>query len=88
MLHYRINVLQELKRAGYSTYRIRAEKILSEGTMQRLRTGSTAISVESLGILCNILQCQPGDILEWVPEDSNAGSTQSGTVGTADNILK
>lgn len=69
MLQYKINVLQELKKAGYSTYRVREEKVLSEGTMQRLRTGSTAISVESLGILCNILQCQPGDILEWVPEE-------------------
>ena len=61
MLQYKMNVLQELKNAGYSTYRIRAEKILSEGTMQRLRTGSTAITVESLG--------QPGDILEWVAEE-------------------
>ena len=69
MLQYKMNVLQELKNAGYSTYRIRAEKILSEGTMQRLRTGSTAITVESLGILCNILRCQPGDILEWPAED-------------------
>ena len=69
MLQYKINVLQELKKAGYSTYRVREEKVLSEGTMQRLRTGSTAISVESLGILCNILRCQPGDILEWKPED-------------------
>ena len=69
MLQYKMNVLQELKNAGYSTYRIRAEKILSEGTMQRLRTGSTAITVESLGILCNILRCQPGDILEWGAED-------------------
>lgn len=69
MLQYKTNVLQELKNAGYSTYRIRAEKILSEGTMQRLRTGSTAITVESLGILCSILRCQPGDILEWAAED-------------------
>ena len=69
MLNYKMNVLQELKNAGYSTYRIRAEKILSEGTMQRLRTGSTAITVESLGILCNILRCQPGDILEWAAEE-------------------
>ena len=69
MLQYKMNVLQELKNAGYSTYRIRAEKILSEGTMQRLRTGSTAITVERLGILCNILRCQPGDILEWAAED-------------------
>ena len=76
MLQYKLNVLQGLKKAGYSTYRIRAEKILSEGTMQRLRTGSTAISVESLGILCNILQCQPGDILEWIPEEVTPGEPE------------
>ena len=69
MLRYKMDILQNLKIAGYSTYLIRAEKILSEGTMQRRRTGSTAITVESLGILCNILRCQPGDILEWVAED-------------------
>lgn len=69
MLRYKMDILQNLKIAGYSTYLIRAEKILSEGTMQRLRTGSTAITVESLGILCNILRCQPGDILEWAAED-------------------
>lgn len=77
MLRYKINVLQGLKEAGYSTYRVRAEKILSEGTMQRLRTGSTAISVESLGVLCNLLQCQPGDILEWVPEDGAPGDPKA-----------
>lgn len=75
MLRYRFDVLQRLKKEGYSTYRIREDKILAEGTMQRIRTGSTAISVESLGILCNILRCQPGDILEWVPEEEQGVST-------------
>ena len=74
MLRYRLDVLQELKKAGYSTYRIREDKILAEGTMQKIRTGSTAISVESLGILCNILRCQPGDILEWLPEEQRASA--------------
>ena len=69
MLRYRLDVLQELKKAGYSTYRIREDKILAEGTMQKIRTESTAIRVESLGMLCNILRCQPGDILEYTPEE-------------------
>lgn len=69
MLRYKTDILDALKKAGYSTYRIRKEKVLAEGTMQRIRMGSTAISLESLGILCNILQCQPGELIEWVPED-------------------
>ena len=31
---YKIDVIAALKRAGYSTYRIRKEKIFSEGTLQ------------------------------------------------------
>lgn len=69
MLRYKIDILQALKKTGYSTYRIRAEKILAEGTMQRIRKGNPAISVESFGIACNILQCQPGELLEWFPEE-------------------
>ena len=74
MLRYRLDVLQELKKAGYSTYRIREDKIFAEGTMQKIRTGSTAIRVESLGILCNILRCQPGDIQEWLAEELGASA--------------
>ena len=66
MLKYRVNILKELKNAGYSSYRLRQEKILSEGTLQKMRSGNIAITMESLGVVCDILQCQPGDLVEWV----------------------
>lgn len=88
MLNYKINVQQKLKEAGYSSYRLRQEKLLSESTVQKLRLGDMSLSFATLNVICNILQCQPGDILEWVPEGGAAGSTKSGTVGTADNVLK
>lgn len=69
MLRYKFNVQEKIKEAGYSTYRLRREKILSEGTIQKLRSGNTTITLESLNIICNLLRCQPGDILEWVPEE-------------------
>ncbi len=67
MLRYKVNILEELKKAGYSTYRMRQEKVLSESTLQRIREGSTVIAMESLSVICDILQCQPGDLVEWVP---------------------
>ena len=73
MLRYKVNLQQKIKEAGYSTYRLRQEKILPESTLQKLRTGNTTINMESFNTICNILQCQPGDILEWVPEDSAPG---------------
>ena len=69
MLRYKVNLQQELKEAGYSTYRLRQEKLLPESTVQKLRTGNMSLSFATLNTICNILQCQPGDILEWVPEE-------------------
>ncbi len=69
MLRYKINILEELKKAGYSSYRMRQEKVLAESTLQRIREGNTSIELESLGVICNILRCQPGDLVEWVENE-------------------
>ena len=68
-IKYKIDVLAALKAAGYNTNRIRKEKLLSESTLQRLRKGEL-INGENLGKLCELLRCQPGDILEYVPEEA------------------
>lgn len=69
MLQYKFNIQEKLKEAGYSTYRLRKEKLLSESTVQKIRTGDMTLTFSTLNTICNILQCQPGDILEWVPEE-------------------
>ena len=68
-IKYKIDVLAALKAAGYNTNRIRKEQLLSESTLQRLRKGEL-INGENLGKLCELLRCQPGDILEYVPEEA------------------
>lgn len=67
-LIYKIDVLPALKKAGYNTTRIRKEKILSESTLQKFREGKP-VSWENIETLCTLLECQPGDILEHIPED-------------------
>jgi putative transcriptional regulator len=62
---YKIDILEALKAAGYSTYRIRKDKLLGEATVQKLR-GSEPLSWETLATICRLLQCQPGDIMEYV----------------------
>lgn len=66
-IRYRIDVLEALKRKGYSSYQVRIEKKLSEYTIQQLRRNEL-VSWKNLGRLCAILSCQPGDIIEYVPE--------------------
>lgn len=69
MIRYKINVLQALRDAGYSSYRLQKEKLLADSTLQKLRSGQTSITVENLNVICGLLGCQPGDILEWAPEE-------------------
>ena len=63
-LRYTIDVLQALKDKGYNTNRLRKEKLLSEGAIQRLRH-SEPVSWSNIEQLCKLLQCQPADIMEY-----------------------
>lgn len=69
MLKYKVSILAELKKAGYPTTRIRRERLLAEGTVQKIREGKIAMTLESLGVICDILECQPGDLVEWVRDE-------------------
>lgn len=53
---------------GLTTYRIRKEKIISESALQSLRTGKS-VSMDTIDRLCKALDVQPGDILEYIPEN-------------------
>lgn len=68
MIKYKIDVLEALKSHGYSTYKIRNDKILNESTVQKLRSNKY-INMENLDKLCILLDCQPGDLLEFIPDD-------------------
>lgn len=68
MICFKVNVLQQLKAAGYSSYRLQKERLLADSTIQKLRTGQTTITLENLGTICALLQCQPGDLIEWTQD--------------------
>lgn len=58
-----------MKEKGLTTYRIRKEKIISEGTLQKLREGKV-VTTDTIERLCAALNCQPGDIMEYIPEEA------------------
>lgn len=59
---------------GYTTYRIRKEKLIGQGTLTALRHGTGGLDHKTLARLCKILECQPGDLMEYVEGDANAGN--------------
>ena len=68
MLRYKIDILDALKQVGFSSYRIRKDKLIGEAQMQKIRIGEIA-SKDTLNTICRLLNCQPGDILEYVPDE-------------------
>lgn len=56
-----------MEEKGLTTYKIRQEKIISESTLQNIRNGKR-ITTDSIAALCSALNCQPGDLLEYVPD--------------------
>ncbi len=67
-LKYKFDVLQELKARGYSAYRLAQEKLLSGSSIQKLRTGEV-LGAEGIATLCELLECQPGDLLRYNREE-------------------
>lgn len=67
-LKYKIDVLSELKNAGYNTSKLRKEKLLSESTIQKFRN-KLPVSWENIETLCRLLKVQPGDIIEYIPDN-------------------
>lgn len=62
-MKYKINdILAALKAAGYTTYRLQKDNLLSQSTIQKLRD-KEPISWANIEKLCQLLNCQPGDIL-------------------------
>lgn len=65
---YKKDVLKALQESGYSTYRLRKERLLSESTIHKLRYG-IGVSWDNIETICRLLGCQPGDILEYAEEE-------------------
>lgn len=56
-----------MKEKGLTTYRIRKEHIITETTLQKLREGKN-VTTDSIASLCQVLECQPGDLMEYIPD--------------------
>ena len=65
-LQDKVDVLAELQEKGYNTNRISTEGLLSKSTLQKFRN-NLGVSWENLETLCRLLECQPADLIEYVP---------------------
>lgn len=62
------DILRRLSDAGWSTYRLQKERQLPNSVIIQLRAGKP-ITTRTLDTVCRLLDCQPGDILAYVPDE-------------------
>ena len=68
MLKYKFDVLDTLKESGYTTTKLRKEKLLGENAIQSLRHGEM-VGIIALDKICTLLDMQPGNIIQYVEND-------------------
>lgn len=70
---YKIDVLKALKDKGYTSYVLKdkikmGDNYIGQRQIQQIRNGEV-VSNTCLDKLCRLLDCQPGDILEYNNEE-------------------
>ena len=57
-----------LETNGWTTYKIRKEKLIGQGTVTALKSGTGGLDSKTISKICARLNCQPGDLMEYVPD--------------------
>lgn len=70
MIKYKIDIMAALKEKGYSSYKLRKNRILSEKVMTDIR--KSKVTMSTLNQVCRLLNCQPGEILEYLPDTADS----------------
>ena len=69
-------LFQLLKEKGLKKYDLRKDKVIGMSALESMRTGKRHVDTRTIEYLCAYLHCQPGDIMEYIPdEETNKGDT-------------
>ncbi len=64
------NLLSLFKEKGITSYTItKKDKIIGQATWKKIHEGGH-IDTRTIESLCKYLHCQPGDILEYIPDNN------------------
>ena len=66
-------LVAELEQRGITSYTLKAKynNIIGQATYKKIKEGGD-IDTRTIAKLCELLNCQPGDILEYVPSEKSA----------------
>ena len=62
-------LLQMMETRGITSYTLKKDNIIGQATFKKIKEGGD-IDTRTIAKLCKLLDCQPGDILEYVEEET------------------
>ncbi len=60
-------LLKLMDEKGITSYTIKKDNIIGQATLKKIKEGGD-IDTRSIAKLCKLLDCQPGDILEYISD--------------------
>lgn len=60
-------LLSLMQEKGLTSYKIKQENIIGQATLKKIKEGGE-IDTRTIAKLCKVLECQPGDILEYTDD--------------------
>lgn len=61
-------LLTLMKEKGVTSYTVKKDNIIGQASYKKIKEGGD-IDTRTISKLCKYFDCQPGDILEYVPEE-------------------
>ena len=63
-------MIEKLNAAGLNSgHKIRKSGLMGQATYFNLINGKPGFSMQTIEKICDMLKCQPGELMEWVSED-------------------
>ena len=60
--------ITRLNENNITSYSFRKSGLLSQGTLTKLRHNK-CVTTDTIATLCQLLHCQPGDLMEYIPNE-------------------
>ena len=62
-----------LDKRELTMYSLRRDKVIGRATLEKMRKNEGHIDTRSIENLCKYLNCQPGDIMEYIDDTETGG---------------
>lgn len=58
-----------MEERGWTSYTVKRDNIIGQATFRKIKEGGD-IDTRTIAKMCEVFECQPGDLLEYVPNSN------------------